>query len=53
MVERQLLHYIIALYPQYARRAFNEMLPEYADDDEDKNVVDKDEDDENVDNDSL
>jgi len=34
MVERHLLHYIIALYPQYARPAF----PEYADDDEDNNV---------------
>jgi len=50
MVERELLHYIIAFYPDDARCVFNEMFPEYADDDEDED--EEDEEDEDVDNDN-
>jgi len=52
MVVRRLLHYIIALYTWYARHAFNEMFPEYADDVDNNNVEDNNEDDEDMDNNS-
>jgi len=35
LVERQLLHYIVVLYPEHAQRIINQMFPE---DDDDENV---------------